>query len=77
MKMSHDLYTALEAAIVARLAKTPDAWKRYKCVGLTPMRFRWDLLHASGFKSATLYDAGLNDTHIDTALRRICEPYMA
>ena len=38
-------------------------------------RFRWDLFRASttvSFRSA-LYDY-LNDTHIDTALRRIVKP---
>ena len=34
------------------------------------MRFRWDLLHASGFDTCSLYHYA-NDTHIDTALRRI------
>lgn len=40
------------------------------------MRFRWDLLHASGGwqLTAPLYDSGLNDTHIDTALRSIVAP---
>ncbi len=39
-------------------------------------RFRWDLLHASGGWElvAPLYDAGLNDSHIDTALRSIVAP---
>lgn len=40
------------------------------------MRFRWDLLHASGGwqLTAPLYDAGLNDMHIDTVLRSIVAP---
>lgn len=35
------------------------------------MRERWDALHASGHPTAPLYKAGLNDDHIDTALRNI------
>ena len=35
------------------------------------MRDRWDMLWRSGFDIAPLYRAGLNDDHIDTALRRI------
>lgn len=50
-------------------------------------RFRWDLLaaansasvdrtaeHPSRLLIATLYDAGYNDAHIDTALRSIVAP---
>ena len=35
------------------------------------MRERWDFFWISGFKISRLYDAGLNDDHIDTALRRV------
>lgn len=35
------------------------------------MRDRWDALHNSGYSTKPLYDAGLNDDHIDTALRSI------
>ncbi len=35
------------------------------------MRYRWDLLWASKFPTRELYDAGLNDGHIDTVLRSI------
>lgn len=34
-------------------------------------RARWDVLHYSGFPVRRLYDAGLQDPHIDTALRKI------
>ena len=37
-------------------------------------RYRWDLLWASRFDIAALYAAGLNDDHIDTALRAIVAP---
>jgi hypothetical protein len=35
------------------------------------MRNRWDQLWRSGFDTRKLYDDGLNDQHIDTALRAI------
>ena len=40
---------------------------------LSPMRYRWDLLHAAGLTKwicDNLYPY-LNDDHIDTALRKI------
>lgn len=47
------------------------AWRdRYKVDGLSDMRFRWDCLHISRFDVCSLY-AYLNDSHIDTALKRI------
>lgn len=38
------------------------------------MRYRWDVLHASRFDVCELYAQGLNDNHIDTALRSIIAP---
>ena len=37
-------------------------------------RYRWDLAYAAGVHFGDLYDEGLNDTHIDTALRMIVPP---
>lgn len=36
-------------------------------------RYRWDLLWASGLSAliTEMYDQGVNDSHIDTALRKI------
>lgn len=34
-------------------------------------RYRWDLARMSGFRVWEAYDEGLNDSHIDTALRSI------
>ena len=60
MKMSDSTYLALAAAIEP-FNLQPD----------TTMRQRWDSLWASGFDVNRLYAEGLNDNHIDTALRRI------
>ena len=38
-------------------------------------RYRWDLLHASSIQAWDLYDIpGVNDSHIDSALRSIVRP---
>jgi hypothetical protein len=76
MKMSPEHYAKIEAAMKAKLAEKPDAWATYKAAGLSPMRFRWDLMRAAKVDTGFLYKAGLNDDHIDTALRKICKPYM-
>jgi hypothetical protein len=70
-KMRVDDYNALRAAIEGQLAKWPaDAHSQYEAAGLSPRRFRWDLLHASKFPIMPLY-AYLNDANVDTALRSI------
>jgi hypothetical protein len=71
MKISKQDYLALHDAIHAVLGQYPLAGNAYRSCGLSDMRFRWDLLHASKFDTSALYAAGLNDTHIDTALRQI------
>ena len=53
------------------LESNPDIKKAYKEHDLTPKRYRWDLLSASLFPTEVLYRSGLNDDHIDTALRAI------
>lgn len=58
MKMPPELFEELRIA----LAKAPPAETE---------RRRWDMLWASGFPVRKFYDAGLNDNHIATALRRI------
>ncbi len=60
MKMSPELYSELKAA-VAPIGLIPEA----------TMRNRWDALWASKYPVNKLYNAGLNDDHIDTALRQI------
>lgn len=86
MKMKPEHYAILRDEIAPVIARHPDAATKYKTDGLSPMRYRWDLLHASAVqvcharnawgeraKPVTylpVYDY-LNDTHIDTALRAI------
>ena len=37
--------------------------------------FCWSIFHASKYNVSLLYDAGLNDTHIETALKRILSDF--
>ena len=78
MKIKPEHYKVLEAAILKAKAKLPSL-AEYKANGLSDKRYRWDLLWASGLQigdgkgmpgDLPLY-AYMDDTHIDTALRRI------
>jgi len=79
MKITPEHYAILETALKATLAKYPLIPSDYAAAGLSPMRLRWDLLRAArigdvnGIRWAcdNLYSYA-NDSHIDTALRHIC-----
>ena len=83
MKIKPEHYDELKQAIERVQSEYPShSLESYISAGLTPMRFRWDLLWTAiklgyfqlgdgvGVPGCPLY-AYLNDTHIDTALRRI------
>jgi hypothetical protein len=73
MKMNQNDYATMRDAIKAYLA-TVDVMviaRNYSNLGHSPMRLRWDIMHASGVATQPLYNAGLNDNHIDTALTKI------
>ena len=77
MKMQPEHYAQLDQAVQRVQSENPSATiQSYLARGLTAMRFRWDLLYATtrlgyfSFDGCALYSY-LNDTHIDTALRRI------
>jgi len=75
MKISKEKFAILSDAI-ARNEAIASTMAGYIEAGLTPERFRWDCLWTSepmlpaGFVRS-LYGDGLNDCHIDTALRSI------
>jgi len=75
MKITKELYSELEKAIdsvfTGPVAPKEEFHKRYNAQGLSDMRFNWDCLYRSKFPIQKLYDAGLNDTHINTALAKI------
>ena len=79
LKITKADYEVLEAAINRVIQLNPNIRERYKNAGLSDMRFRWDLLHASKLKigdgvgmsgDLELYRY-LNDSHIDAALAAI------
>jgi hypothetical protein len=61
MKIDSTMYQELKLAISAKGKLDKST---------TPLE-RWNALWVSGYPVKKLYDAGLNDSHIDTALRRI------
>ncbi len=77
MKMKPEDYAQLEQAINRVLAEHPGITVQgYKGVGLSTMRFRWNIMYMAITRgyfpqlSDSLYTY-CNDDHIDTALRRI------
>ena len=70
MKIKPDDYAKLKVAIERVLTANPTMAGNYGVAGLSPIRFRWDVLHKSYFNVGALYEY-LDDCHIDTALRKI------
>lgn len=79
LKMKDEHYTQLRDSLTTILPKLKSSEEPYKDGGLSPMRFRWDALRASGLRAGDsvgmrtlwpVYDY-LNDEHIDSALRAI------
>ena len=76
MKISNELYEEFKSAIEA-LTIYPNLqyqYDMYKQNGLSDMRFNWDVFSLSpAFFELTkkAYDAGLNDSNINTALAKI------
>lgn len=79
MKITPADYCKLREAVCGVLDAGKLAPGTYRSANLTPKRFRWDCLWASGLKigdgigiqgDINVY-AYANDDHIDTALRRI------
>ena len=77
MKITPQDYADLKAAIVGIFGnrKLADIAAMYKDNGLSEKRFRWDLLYSvQSVVRQPIFDRMYkyaNDTHIDTALRRI------
>ena len=70
MKMLPDDFSAMKAAVLSVVERYPLAARDYSERGFSAERYRWDMLHASGFPTGPLYRY-LDDSHIDTALRAI------
>lgn len=74
MKISPEHLEHMEKEINKVRAANPDSEQYYRSQELTPKRYRWDCMYAAGLSRWVcdeLYPIGVNDTHIDTALRSI------
>jgi len=79
MKIKPEDYAILEKAVRHTMARTGLTLDNYTSLGLTAKRFRWDMLEQTKLKigdgtniigDVNIY-AYADDTHIDTALRKI------
>ena len=78
LKIKTEHYETLRAACEDVLVKYPNARAEYAARGLSPMRFRWDVLYQTRIAGLVgnewlcqvLYPY-LHDEHVDSALRRI------
>jgi len=79
MKMPKELYNELETCLinlqVPNFKDEMHGYEKYKQVykdfNFSDKYFNWDWLRMSKFPLKKLYDAGLNDSHINTALAKI------
>jgi len=74
MKMSKEHYEHMKTEISRALPTFGYTLKDYTNAGMSSKRYAWDLVHSANLTPwlcNTLYKAGLNDDHIDTALRKI------
>ena len=79
MKITAEDYAVLETAIKRTIARTGLSLDNYTSLGLTAKRYRWELLEQSSIKigDGSTIDADVNiyayanNSHIDTALRKI------
>ena len=78
LKMTPEHYDILKNGIAATVTANPEYVTKAVAHGFSTTRIRWDLFWASTFNgqsaelwmTKTLYPY-LNDTHIDSALRKI------
>ena len=81
MKINQQQFNVLKNALDQTLKLNPGVRDLYKnrqipraeAVKDINVRFRWDILHASNLHDFVrqLYSTGVNDNHLDTALRNI------
>jgi len=80
MKMTQEQFGQLADSIDAELSKhsLPVIIKHRQTVKYVKSQFIsfcWSIFHASKFDCMPLYSAGLNDSHIETALKRILSDF--
>lgn len=80
MKMSKELFSELCDSIDYLLSTNSlkvitEHRQNVKYVKSQFIAFCWSIFHASKFDCMKLYRAGLDDTHIETALKRILSDF--
>ncbi len=77
MKATQNQLARLRACFARLKELSPTVYDGYMARGLSENRFGWDCLHAAkgldGFDDVSTmayYKAGLNDSHIETLLRK-------
>ena len=81
MKMSKELFNELCEAIDTNVMSTHSIEtitghrQSVKFVKNQFISFCWSIYHASKFDSNKMYKAGLNDSHIETTLKRILSDF--
>lgn len=80
MKMSKELFSELCDSIDGVLSKhslkvIADHRQNVKFVKDQFISFCWSMFHATKSDYSKFYDAGLNDSHIETALKRILSDF--
>ncbi len=80
MKMTETTYDELQESIANTLLNyKPEVITEHrqnvKFVKDQFIAFCWSIFNASKFDVMKLYDAGLNDSHIETALKRILSDF--
>lgn len=80
MKISQKDFVALSDSINAVISKhslqaITEHRDNIRFVKNQFVSFCWSIFHASKFDYKPLYDAGLNDSHIETALKRILSDF--
>ena len=70
MKMTSSDFAELKRVILETVDEHPGMKAEYTKKGLSPMRYRWDIMYLSKVDIPKYYHY-LNDDHIDTALRKI------
>jgi hypothetical protein len=75
MKMNADTFATIQSGVRSIMDLYPQALDNYTKAGKSARRYRWDLYHAACDRKLIdpmlVYRDGLNDSHLDTALRAI------
>ena len=71
MKMSKVDFEELKSRVLYEAQEWPSWKAAYFAAGHSAKRFRWDMVYRARVDVCALYGKGLNDDHIDTALRAI------